>query len=148
MNSITKKFYLDIEISKGMKVLDVGCGKGATTELIAEIVGENGKVIGIDSNRNALYRAEQNINLNKLKNINYICADLSNLDIENNKFDAIVGRRILKYLPDPKSSIKQLSKLLKPSGVMGFQEHDSTNLINDEKMPLHSKVNNWIRKLV
>lgn len=148
MNDFTKNFFIEIGISKGMTVLDVGCGKGITTELIAELVGTEGKVIGIDANPNVLNAALANAQLKKLKNIEYISSDLLNLNLLESKFDAIVGRRILKYLPDPKSVIGNLSKYLKPNGIMGFQEHDSTSMINKGKMPLHAKVNNWFWKLV
>ncbi|UZR98839.1 class I SAM-dependent methyltransferase [Chondrinema litorale] len=148
MNEITKNFFLEIGISKGMTVLDVGCGRGITTELLAEIIGDNGKVIGIDSNKNSINSASAIAISKKQNNIKYICSDLTNLSIEAYKFDAIVGRRILVYLSDPKTIIRELSKLLKPEGIMGFQEHDSTGIINKEKMPLHYKVNNWLWSLV
>lgn len=148
MNDITKCFFIEIGISKGMTVLDVGCGKGVTTELIAEIVGENGKVIGLDSNQNSINKASFKAKTNGLNNIEYICSDISNLSFDENTFDAILGRRVLVYLPKPKNIILNLSKLLKPNGILGFQEHDSTTFIDEEKMPLHFKVNNWLWELV
>ncbi len=148
MNHITKKFFQEIGISEGMIVLDVGCGRGITTELLAEIVGLKGKVIGLDSNVNALNTALVNAKSKNLNNIEYLSSDLMSLRLDNRKFDAIVGRRVLKYLSNPKQAIENLSNHLKPNGIMGFQEHDSTSVIDKEKMPLHYKVNNWFWKLI
>lgn len=148
MNEITKDFFLSLGISEGMTVLDVGCGKGVTTELISEIVGDTGKVIGIDSNQNAIAAATFNAQSKNISNITYVCSDISDLTEKENEFDAILGRRVLMYLPNPKTILKELSKLLKPNGILGFQEHDSTSVIDKEKMPLHFMVNNWIWKLV
>lgn len=145
---MTKDFFAEIRISKGMTVLDVGCGGGKTTEIIAGIVGENGKVVGVDSNQNSINKAIAYTASKELKNVEYICSNLEQLVIEENTFDAIVGRRVLMYLPDPKTVVYNLTKLLKANGILGFQEHDSTSVIDKDKMPLHYKVNNWIWTLV
>lgn len=148
MNDITKVFFNDIGISKGMSVLDVGCGRGVTSEIIAELVGPDGQVVGLDASSKALEAAKSNAQIKNLNNIEYLSCDLMNLDLGGRKFDTVVGRRILKYLPNPKTVIGNLSKYLKPNGVMGFQEHDSTSMIDNKKMPLHYEVNHWIWKLV
>lgn len=148
MNELTRDFFIKIGVSDGMTVLDVGCGGGVTTEILSEIVGTNGKVIGVDPNQKAINLASKKSQSNNLKNVEYVCSDIFNYSNKENEFDAIVGRRVLMYLPNPKDAISQLSSLLKSGGIMGFQEHDSTSIINKDKMPLHFKANQWIWELV
>ena len=53
-NSMTQRTLLDAGISPGMRVLEVGCGGGEVTELLADIVGPSGSVVAIDHNQKAL----------------------------------------------------------------------------------------------
>jgi SAM-dependent methyltransferase len=48
VDPFTLQFYRDAGISKGMRVLDVECGAGDTALLLAELVGDDGLVIGVD----------------------------------------------------------------------------------------------------
>ncbi len=148
MNELTQDFFKRAGIINGMTVLDVGCGGGVTTELLAELVGPTGKVIGVDPKQKAIDMATQKAHLNNWKNIEYICADIHDFSADEVQFDAIVGRRVLVYLDDPKLAINKLIPFLKPGGIIAFQEHDSTSIINQDKMPLHHKVSGWIWDLV
>lgn len=70
--------------------------------------------------------------------------DIADAASELGTFDAIIGRRILMYLPDPFQAIKALITCLKPGGRIVFQESDAIGageLI--EKFPLHTKVQQW-----
>lgn len=142
---ITKNLLTDAGIKKGMKVLDIGCGRGDVSLLLADLVGAEGTVLGIDLDDNSLIHARERVQENKLTNVTFIKANLSTLSIDHGQFDAIVGRRVLMYLPDPKSVIADLSTLLKVDGMMIFQEHDSTMAPGSAvPMPLHDQVNKWI----
>lgn len=148
MNEMTKDFFLEIGITKGMTVLDVGCGRGVTTEMIADIVGEKGKVIGVDANPKSINVAQESAQLQGLQNIEYICTDLSDLALAPASLDAVLGRRVLVYIPERKEVIAKLTTFLKPGGIIGFQEHDSTAIINKELMPTHAKAHQWVWQLV
>ena len=78
-------------------------------------------------------------------NVDFIKADLNALSIDNAQFDAVVGRRVLMYLPDPRKIIAKLSAMLKDGWVLIFQEHDST-LSSKSIVPmlLHKQVDKWI----
>ena len=66
-----------------------------------------------------------------------------------NQFGAVVGRRILMYLDDPLETLKSIIKILKPGGLVVFQESDSTMVpCSIVSMPLHDKIVNWIWKTV
>lgn len=145
VEDITYNLLVDAGIKKGMHILDIGCGPGDVSFLLADMVGTEGSVLGLDSDENALEVASKRANESKLKNVDFIKSDLNNLSIDNDEFDAIVGRRVLMYLPDPMTVISKLSTLLKVGGLMIFQESDSTlSSKSIVKMPLHEQVDKWI----
>lgn len=144
-DEITYKLLADAGIKKGMKVIDIGSGRGDVSLLLADVVGGEGSVLGLDFDESALAYARERVQENKLTNVTFIKTNLSELSINPGEFDAIVGRRVLMYLPDPKKVISDLSVLLKDGGLMIFQEHDSTMSPGSVvPMPLHDKVNKWI----
>ena len=72
--------------------------------------------------------------------------DLNSIKLGEDKFDVIIGRRVLMYLKNPQKTVSALSKLLNKDGIMIFQEHSSINKNNCENalFPLHNKVDGWI----
>ncbi|MGO3725704.1 class I SAM-dependent methyltransferase, partial [Staphylococcus carnosus] len=75
-NDFTLRLLEDANIHPGMRVLDVGCGPGEVTGLLAALVGDSGKVIGIDTNTQLLNLAKQN---HSGENIEYREADIYDL---------------------------------------------------------------------
>ena len=145
VEEMTAKLLVDAGIKKGIHVLDIGCGRGDLSLILADMVGAEGNVLGLDFDESALTFARERIQENKLANVTFIHANLSSLSINHNQFDAIVGRRVLMYLPEPMRVIAELSALLKVGGLMIFQEHDSTMSPGSVvPMPLHKQVNKWI----
>ena len=74
-------------LKKGIKVLDVGCGTGAITRGIADLVGEEGQVVGIDTSAD-LINIGKNIN-EQIKNLNLYCENIFEFNTES-KFDLVV----------------------------------------------------------
>lgn len=128
-----------------MRVLDIGCGSGEVTRAVAGLVGPSGLVVGVDGSASALAAAETATKAAGYPNIRYMRCDLSDLDLEPESFDCVVGRRVLMYVQDPSAVIAKLLDVLRPGGTLGFQEHDSTmtpGRIGD--WPLHDRVHRWI----
>lgn len=145
VEDITYNLLVDAGIKKGMHILDIGCGRGDVSFLLADMVGVEGSVLGLDFDDNALEVAYKRASESKLKNVDFIKSDLNALSIDNDEFDVIVGRRVLMYLPDPKRTISELSTMLKVGGLMIFQESDSTlSSKSIIPMPLHKQVDKWI----
>jgi ubiquinone/menaquinone biosynthesis C-methylase UbiE len=88
-----------------MRVLDVGCGMGDVTMIVAQLVGPQGKVVSIDLDPAAVSTAFGRAAAAGLENTTFCQADISAFtDVE--PFDAIVGRLVLEFLPDPLRSSK------------------------------------------
>ncbi len=148
-NSITERLISSAGITTGMRVLDIGCGNGLVSFLLLDAVGPEGEVIGVDINDKALDMAKSRAIENSVSNLKFIKADISGQLIGLGIFDAVFGRRVLMYLQNPVSALKNISKLVKSGGVVAFQESDSTITPGRiEVLPLHEKVNEWIWRTV
>lgn len=147
--NFTERLLLDAGIKPGMKVLDIGCGFGEVTFLIAELIGKSGEVIGIDSNELAITKAKGRIKESGFSNINFKQEDLTKVSSELGRFDAVVARRVLMYLPNVRNILRNLSNLLAPYGLFVFQESDSTLVPGGiVSLPLHDRVINWMWRTV
>ena len=144
-NSITDRLIKDSGIVEGNRVLDVGCGSGEVSLLLAKVVGPKGEVVGIDCNEKALDVARNRAKDEHISNVSFLSADISNPLTEIGIYDAVVARRVLMYVPDPHNVLRNISGVLKNNGIVAFQEIDSTlSPGQKESLPLHEKVNKWI----
>lgn len=144
-NDFTYRLLVDGGIKKDMRVLDVGCGTGDVSVMVAELMGKSGEIIGVDISENSLVTARNVVKQNQLSNIQFIHADIARLPYDLGDFDAIVGRRVLMYQKDAVNSIKSLLPFLKPDGILIFQESDCMAAsISTTSMPLHTLVQSWI----
>jgi ubiquinone/menaquinone biosynthesis C-methylase UbiE len=145
VNSITERLIKDAGISIGMRVLDIGSGNGEVSLLLVKAVGSSGEVVGIDRDVKAIDVAHDKIKAESKSNVTFIEGDLSNPFPNLGLCDAAFGRRVLMYLPNPVDTIRHISAVLKPNGVVAFQESDSTMVPGRvASLPLHEKINDWI----
>jgi ubiquinone/menaquinone biosynthesis C-methylase UbiE len=126
-------------LSEGMRVLDIGCGVGDVSLLAARIVGKDGSVVGVDRAAPSLEiargRANRRAGLSGIASISFIEADLTTFEPEET-FDAIIGRFVLLYIPDPASALRRLSRSLRPGGSIAFNEYDMTTCAQTPESPL------------
>jgi SAM-dependent methyltransferase len=108
-------------IAPSMHVLDIGSGIGDVSLLVAKRVGRSGSVLGVDRSEAAVAIARERAAEAGLDNVRFVACELDAF-VPEQKFDAIVGRLILAYLPDPAATLRKLSCHLRPGGTIAFQE--------------------------
>ena len=118
---ITGRLLRDAGLFTGMKVLDIGSGAGDVAFAAAELVGSEGEVLGVDMNPEILETARTRAQAAGLTNVQFVAGDAQTLGLPND-FDALIGRLVLMYLPDPVATLKQLATHLRPGGIVAFQE--------------------------
>ncbi|MCJ7797007.1 MAG: class I SAM-dependent methyltransferase, partial [Thermoleophilia bacterium] len=88
-NQMTERILRDSGLSTGMHVLDVGCGVGDVSFMVAKLVGESGHVLGLDRDEAALNTARARAGMNGLSNTVFALGDFCRPSPELGLFDAI-----------------------------------------------------------
>jgi ubiquinone/menaquinone biosynthesis C-methylase UbiE len=123
----------------GMRVLDVGCGPGDVSFIAARLVGRRGTVLGVDAAPEMIALARARADKQGLSTVHFTQAAIDAVAVDE-PFDAIVGRLILMHLPDPVATLRQLSTLVRPGGVIAFSENDIPEAGSIPDIPLFSQV--------
>ncbi|MEM6792686.1 MAG: methyltransferase domain-containing protein [Acidobacteriota bacterium] len=153
-NSTTERLFRSAGISRGMTLLELGCGPGEVSELLSEIVGPAGSVLAVDRSEKMLASAHQRLEQAGRRNIRFLQADLNAApgylgDCEPLSFDAVVGRRVLMYLPRPDETLAALLPWVRENGLVVFEEHDSTLCPGFvAEMPAHEKGTSLLSRML
>ena len=134
----TERFFRDAGIGPGQRVLDIGSGVGDVAMLAARLVGPSGEVVGVERDAGTIARARTRVAEAGLHNVRFTQSDVSQLP-GGKPFDAVVGRFILMFLPDPLAVLRSLSQLVRPGGVVAFHELSwAPFLLLAKRLPLWS----------
>ncbi len=140
---LTANFSCASGIKAGMRVLDVGCGPGCISLQLARLVGPSGAVVGVDKSPRALDLARQRAASEHLANVTFVESHLNAFESEQ-KFDALIGRFVLMFMPDPAAILRQLSHHVVKGGIVAFQEMDISAAKLVPNMPLRRQAIGWI----
>jgi SAM-dependent methyltransferase len=122
---ITRQFLLDAGIAPGMRILDVGTGLGDVAFLAAELVNETGAIVGIDRAPAPLATAQERARARRLRNVSFEVGGPFELTFES-PFDAVIGRYVLQFQPEPAAMLRRLVPHVRPGGIVAFHEIDWT----------------------
>ncbi len=106
-------------LSQGMSVLDIGSGLGDVSFIAAEIVGPGGLVVGVERDAGAVEAARHRAVCGGYADtVRFENAGLADFEAAT-PFDALVGRFVLQYLPDPAAALNRLARFVRPGGITG-----------------------------
>ena len=145
---ITRQLLTAAGITRGMKVLDLGSGAGDVALALADIVGPEGRVIGVDMNAAILDDGPVAGRGRRVgERPSSTTATSGQLDLDDD-FDAVVGRWILMYVDDPADVAPPRRRPhLRPGGVVAFLESADLDRSPSRTVPADrrctSEVNRW-----
>ncbi|MBC7999550.1 MAG: methyltransferase domain-containing protein [Leptolyngbya sp.] len=146
---MTERMFVEAGIGGDLRVLDIGCGLGDVSFLLSKLLSDKAQIVGVDSNESILEIARERAKEEQISNIAFEAIDLSSIPKTLGTFDAIVGRRVLMYLPKPAETISALANMLVPGGRFAFQEHDATMTPGrTAAFPLHDRLHRWMWETV
>jgi len=142
----TRRLFEEAGLAAGMSILDVGSGAGDVSLMAAEIVGPRGRVVGVDQNPEVLKIARARARAAGFANVTFLEGDIIGAVLPDEDFDAVVGRLVLMYVPDPAEALRKLVRKVRPGGIVAFQDFDQTprSLVAHPRMPLWERVFEWV----
>jgi ubiquinone/menaquinone biosynthesis C-methylase UbiE len=106
--------------------------------LLARLVGSSGEVVAIERDARSINRARSRASQRGLRNVTFVQSDITQFSSDAS-FDAVVGRFVLQFLPDPVAALRFLSQRVRPGGVIAFQEGSwAPSLALSRHLPLWS----------
>jgi ubiquinone/menaquinone biosynthesis C-methylase UbiE len=148
------KILKQINIQPGSYILDYGCGSGSYSIPAAQLVGPTGKVYAADIHPLAIREVQKRVRMMELRNVDIILTD-QDTKLPNASIDIILLFRVLHDFKNPDIIIKELDRVLKPTGILSVIDHkfdkgkvistitrDTQNLKFRETMAGNNKVKN------
>lgn len=105
-----------VNIRKGDVVIDLGSGAGNDCFVARALVGEEGKVIGIDMTKEMIELARANAEKLGYKNVQFRYGDIENMPVTSKKADVVISNCVLNLVPDKDMAITEICRILKVGG--------------------------------
>ncbi|MEP4378590.1 MAG: methyltransferase domain-containing protein [Alphaproteobacteria bacterium] len=120
-----RSYLADVDFPAGARVLDIGCGTGPQSRMIAAIPGV-GEVVGVDQLEPFLERGRELAA--ELPNVSFEQADARELPFGDADFDVVVLHTLLTHVPGPEAVLAEVRRVLKPGGVVAIYDGDFTTM--------------------
>jgi len=121
IEGVTRRLIQESGIGTGMTVLEIGCGAGDVSILLAEAVGGTGRVVAFDREARAVETAQAKARSMGHDNIDFIVTSDKQLP-QLPPFDAVIGRYVLIHQADAVAMIQRAAKAVRPGGIVAFHE--------------------------
>lgn len=110
-------------IREGDTVVDLGSGAGNDAFIARRIVGDNGKVIGIDMTPEMVIRALQNNHKLGYKNVEFVLGEIENMQgIKNGIADVVISNCVMNLVPDKEKAFAEVNRILKVGGHFSISD--------------------------
>jgi SAM-dependent methyltransferase len=121
----TDRLLQQAGLAPGMTCLDLGCGGGDVTLKLAELVGPEGKVVGVDMDEIGLDLARESARNMGQGNVEFRCLNVKDWN-EDARYDFIYSRFLLTHLTDPRQMLERMLRATRPGGVVVVEDIDFT----------------------
>ncbi len=125
----------------GANILDLGCGSGRDVYVLSQLVGEHGRVVGVDATAEQLAVAAEHREWHRERfghvasNVDFVAGDIEQLDrlgLADASFDVIVSNCVINLVEDKTAVFRAAHRLLKPGGELYFSD-----VYADRRVPQH-----------
>jgi SAM-dependent methyltransferase len=103
-------------INEGDHVLDLGSGAGNDCFVARAIVGETGKVTGLDFTQEMVEKATFNNQKAGFKNVEFVLGDIEEMPLASDQFDVVISNCVLNLVPEKQKAFNEILRVLKPGG--------------------------------
>jgi len=103
-------------LDDGEQVLDLGSGAGTDSLVAAQMVGPDGRVVGIDMTPEMLAKASAGAAALKLENVEFVEGEAEQLPFGDESFDVVISNGVIDLIPDKDAVFAELFRVLRPGG--------------------------------
>ena len=138
-----RRSWLDFsEVRPGERVLDVGCGTGVVVRDLAERVGEQGRVVGIDPSGRFIEEALRRIEGKAFRDrIEFRRADGAALPFAASSFDLVVASAVFGHIPNALEVLREMARVARSGGrVVAFDHDIDTIVVNSDHRELTRRI--------
>jgi ubiquinone/menaquinone biosynthesis C-methylase UbiE len=121
---MARSAFRRVGMQEGWHAIECGCGPIGALAVMAEMVGQDGRVVGVDFSEPAVQRARSAVAALELGNVEVFAGDIHELGAAavGGPFDLAYTRFFLMHQPDPVRTLRQIARLLRPGGWVVAQE--------------------------
>lgn len=145
LGELSEHLLLLAGLRPGMRVVDAGCGPGDLSFLAGRIVGPSGSVLGFDQAPKAIEVASGRARSADVANVRFAVGDASTF-VPEAPVDAVIGRLVVMYWPEPVRTLRHLARSVVPGGVIAFLEGDLEAAKSEPQCPLYEATLDRIRE--
>jgi len=111
-----------VKINEGNVVLDLGCGAGNDCFIARSMVGNSGKVIGLDITPEMLKMAWKNTDKTGYNNVEFRFGDIEDMPVSDNVVDVVISNCVLNLVPNKLKAFQEIQRVLKPKGIFSISD--------------------------
>jgi SAM-dependent methyltransferase len=119
-------------LKAGERVLDLGSGAGTDSLVAAQMVGEQGRVTGIDMTAAMLAKARAAAAEMELENVEFVEGEAERLPFRDASFDVVISNGVIDLIPDKDAVFAELHRVLVPGGRMQIADVTIQNPVSEE----------------
>ena len=140
---LTEDIFVRAGVGPGMRVLDVGCGAGDVSFLLARMVGPSGAVVGVDRSKDAVAMANARAQAMGLAQVSFSQGELEDISLDQ-PVDAAVGRFVLMYSSEPSIALRRVAANVRAGDIVAFQEMNVAEAKSFPYVDLFEQSMRWI----
>jgi SAM-dependent methyltransferase len=119
-------------LDRGERVLDLGCGAGTDTLVAAQMVGPEGRVVGIDMTPEMLAKARAATTELGATNVELLEAEAERLPFSDASFEVVISNGVIDLIPDKDAVFAEIYRVLAPGGRIQVADVTIQNPVSEE----------------